>query len=50
MDLNTALSNLVEIVGLIVGFGTFGVVFAHVMSLMDKSTRHEDDDYDGEDY
>lgn len=49
MDLNVALGNLVEIVVLIVSFGTFGVVFAHVMSLMDKSTRYEDDYYEDED-
>ena len=46
MDLNTTLSNLVEIVGLIVGFGACGVVFAHMMSLADVSTRHEDDEED----
>jgi len=46
MDLNTTLSNLVEIVVLIVGFGVCGVVFAHIMSLADVSTRHEDDEED----
>lgn len=49
MDLNVALGNLVEIVVLIVSFGTFGVVFAHVLSLMDKSTRYEDDYVDEDD-
>jgi len=48
MDLNIALSNLIEIVSLIVVFGGFGVVFAHMMSLADVSTRHEDD-YEDED-
>jgi hypothetical protein len=48
MDLNTTLSNLVEIVVLIVGFGVCGVLFAHIMSLADVSTRHEDD-YEDED-
>ena len=43
MDLNIALTNLVEIVVLIVVFGIFGIVFAEMMSLADKSTRHEDD-------
>jgi hypothetical protein len=46
MDLNIALSNLVEIVVLIVGFGACGVVFAHMMSLADVSTRYEDDEYE----
>lgn len=50
MDLTIALTNLIEIVVLIVVFGVFGIVFAEMMSLADKSTRHEDDDYDGEDY
>ena len=52
MDLNTTLSNLIEIVVLIVGFGVCGVLFAHIMSLADVSTRHEDDyedDYEDED-
>ena len=48
MDLNIALSNLIEIVVLIVGFGVCGIVFAHMMSLADVSTRHEDD-YEDED-
>jgi len=48
MDLNIALSNLTEIVVLIVGFGVCGIVFAHMMSLADVSTRHEDD-YEDED-
>ena len=48
MDLNTPLSNLIEIVVLIVGFGVCGVLFAHIMSLADVSTRHEDD-YEDED-
>jgi len=48
MDLNIALSNLIEIVVLIVVFGGCGVVFAHMMSLADVSTRHEDD-YEDED-
>jgi len=48
MDLNIALGNLVEIVVLITVFGIFGVVFAHMMSLADISTRHEDD-YEDED-
>ena len=48
MDLNIALGNLVEIVVLIVVFGIFGIVFAEMMSLADKSTRHEDD-YEDED-
>jgi hypothetical protein len=46
MDLNIALSNLIEIVGLIVVFGGFGVVFAHIMSLADVSTRSEDEEYE----
>ena len=46
MDLNIALSNLTEIVVLIVGFGVCGIVFAHMMSLADVSTRHEDEDDD----
>ena len=46
MDLNIALSNLAEIVVLIVGFGVCGIVFAHMMSLADVSTRHEDDEED----
>ena len=46
MDLNTTLSNLIEIVVLIVGFGVCGVVFAHMMSLADVSTRHEDEEYE----
>jgi hypothetical protein len=46
MDLNIALTNLVEIVVLIVGFGVCGVLFAHIMSLADVSTR---DDYEDED-
>tara|TARA_R110001606_G_scaffold396529_2_gene570815 strand:- start:15 stop:257 length:243 start_codon:yes stop_codon:yes gene_type:complete len=48
MDLNIALTNLVEIVVLIVVFGIFGIVFAEMMSLADVSTRYEDD-YDDED-
>ena len=48
MDLNTTLSNLIEIVVLFVGFGVCGVLFAHIMSLADVSTRHEDD-YEDED-
>ena len=46
MDLNIALSNLTEIVVLIVGFGVCGIVFAHMMSLADVSTRYEDDEYE----
>ena len=48
MDLNIALTNLIEIVVLIVVFGIFGIVFAEMMSLADVSTRYEDD-YDDED-
>ena len=48
MDLNIALTNLIEIVALIVGFGVCGVLFAHIMSLADVSTRYEDD-YEDED-
>ena len=48
MDLNIALTNLIEIVSLIVGFGVCGVLFAHIMSLADVSTRYEDD-YEDED-
>jgi hypothetical protein len=48
MDLNIALSNLIEIVVLIVGFGVCGVLFAHIMSLADVSTSYEDD-YEDED-
>ncbi len=48
MDLNIALNNLIDIVVLIVGFGVCGVVFAHMMSLADVSTRYEDD-YEDED-
>ena len=50
MDINIALTNLIEIVLLIVVFGGFGVVFAHMMSLADTSTRYEDDYEDEEDY
>ena len=46
MDLNTTLSNLIEIVVLIVVFGVFGIVFAEMMSLADKSTRWEYEDED----
>ena len=46
MDLNTTLSNLIEIVVLIVGFGVCGVLFAHMMSLADVSTRWEYEDED----
>lgn len=46
MDLNTTLSNLAEIVLLIVGFGVCGVLFAHMMSLADVSTRWEYEDED----
>ena len=46
MDLNIALSNLIEIVVLIVGFGVCGVLFAHMMSLADVSTRWEYEDED----
>ena len=49
MDINIALTNLIEIVVLIVVFGGFGVVFANVMSLMDKSTRYDYDDEDEND-
>lgn len=48
MDLNIALTNLIEIVVLIVGFGVCGVLFAHIMSLADVSTSYEDD-YEDED-
>ena len=48
MDLNIALTNLIEIVALIVGFGVCGVLFAHIMSLADVSTSYEDD-YEDED-
>lgn len=48
MDLNIALTNLTEIVVLIVGFGVCGVLFAHIMSLADVSTSYEDD-YEDED-
>ena len=48
MDLSIALNNLIDIVVLIVGFGVCGVVFAHMMSLADVSTRYEDD-YEDED-
>ncbi len=43
MDLSIALNNLIDIVILIGGFGACGVVFAHMMSLADVSTRYEDD-------
>ncbi len=46
MDLSIALNNLIDIVVLIVGFGVCGVVFAHMMSLADVSTRYEDEDED----
>jgi len=46
MDLNIALGNLVEIVVLITVFGIFGIVFAEMMSLADKSTRYEYEDED----
>tara|TARA_Y100000385_G_scaffold247015_1_gene266739 strand:+ start:58 stop:204 length:147 start_codon:yes stop_codon:yes gene_type:complete len=46
MDLNIALTNLIEIIVLIVGFGICGVLFAHIMSLADVSTRYEDEDYE----
>lgn len=48
MDLNIALTNLIEIVALIVGFGAVGITFAHIMSLADVSTSYEDD-YEDED-
>jgi len=46
MDLTIALNNLIDIVILIVGFGACGVVFAHMMSLADVSTRYKDDEED----
>ncbi len=46
MDLSIALHNLIDIVVLIAGFGACGVVFAHMMSLADVSTRYEDEDED----
>ena len=46
MDLTIALNNLIDIVILIGGFGACGVVFAHMMSLADVSTRYEDEDED----
>lgn len=46
MDLNIALGNLVEIVVLITVFGVCGVLFAHIMSLADVSTRYEYEDED----
>ena len=46
MDLSIALHNLIDIVVLIAGFGACGVVFAHMMSLADVSTRYEDEEED----
>lgn len=48
MDLNIALSNLIEIVLLIVVFGGCGVLFANVMAMADTSTKYVDP-YDDED-
>jgi|MEHZ01.4.fsa_nt_MEHZ011273423.1_8 hypothetical protein len=48
MDLNTALSNLTQIILMICIFGGCGVLFANMMAMADTSTRHEDD-YDDED-